>query len=99
MQKKKAVFTMDEKIILYDEEIYQIEDSKVYEIIAKNIYKRRKEKNLSRRLLALTANISEVHLRKIECGMRHPSVPALKRIALALNVEIKTLMETENEEK
>ena len=93
MQEKKAVFTMDEeKIILYDEEIYEIEDSKVYEIIAKNIYKRRKEQNLSRRFLALMANISEVHLRKIECGMRHPSVPALKRIAKSLNVDISELL-------
>lgn len=89
----------NEKLILYDEEIYEIEDKAVYETIARNIFMNRQKQGLSRRKLALMANVSEVHLRKIECGMRHPSVPVLKKLALALNVEIKTLMETEDEKK
>lgn len=83
----------NEKLVLYDEKIYEIEDKAVYEIVALNIYRKRIEKNLSIRRLSLMCNISASHLHKIECGMRHPSVPNLKRIAKALGVEINELLE------
>jgi XRE family aerobic/anaerobic benzoate catabolism transcriptional regulator len=55
----------------------------------------REERNLTRRSLAVQADVSERYLGQLETGEGNISIVLLRRLAVALNVEITELLETE----
>jgi len=55
----------------------------------------REERNLTRRSLALQADVSERYLGQLETGEGNISIVLLRRLAVALNVEITELLESE----
>jgi XRE family transcriptional regulator, aerobic/anaerobic benzoate catabolism transcriptional regulator len=55
----------------------------------------REERNLTRRSLAVQADVSERYLGQLETGEGNISIVLLRRLALALNVEITELLESE----
>jgi XRE family aerobic/anaerobic benzoate catabolism transcriptional regulator len=55
----------------------------------------REERNLTRRSLAAQADVSERYLGQLETGEGNISIVLLRRLAVALNVEITELLETE----
>lgn len=62
--------------------------------IGEYIKEKRKEKNMSQRDLASTANISNAEISRIESGIRQsPSPEVLKNIAIALRIPTETLFE------
>jgi XRE family aerobic/anaerobic benzoate catabolism transcriptional regulator len=55
----------------------------------------RQERNLTRRALAVQADVSERYLGQLETGEGNISIVLLRRLAVALNVEITELLESE----
>jgi XRE family aerobic/anaerobic benzoate catabolism transcriptional regulator len=55
----------------------------------------REERNLTRRSLAVQADVSERYLGQLETGEGNISIVLLRRLAVALNVEITELLESE----
>src|ERR1700730_512883 len=58
----------------------------------------REERNLTRRSLAAQADVSERYLGQLETGEGNISIVLLRRLAVALNVEITELLESEPEQ-
>jgi transcriptional regulator with XRE-family HTH domain len=53
----------------------------------------RKDSGLSQNELAWRAGLSQQHIGYLEKGMRMPSAISLKRIAIALNMSLSTIVE------
>lgn len=51
----------------------------------------RLEKNLSISELARISGVSKSHIHNIENGLRHPTIPAMCKLAIALNVPCSAL--------
>lgn len=66
----------------------------VVQLLGANVRHHRKLKGLSQERLALDAGMERSYVSDLERGTRNPSVRALGRLADALNVEPKTLLET-----
>ena len=60
-------------------------------IIADNIVRLRKRRNMSQVKLAELSNVSISYIKKIELKQQNPSVETLEKIAKALRVDIKEL--------
>ena len=58
----------------------------------------REERNFTRRSLAVQADVSERYLGQLETGEGNISIVLLRRLAVALNVEITELLESEPEQ-
>lgn len=72
-------------------------------MIGRNIQEIRKRKGLTLTQLAANAGISKSYLSNIERGVnQNPSIEVLKRLAIVLNADLKTLLRvqenTENDE-
>lgn len=64
-------------------------------MIGKNIYEIRKKKGLTLSELAERANISKSYLSNIERNLnQNPSIQVVKKIALVLDVDLKTLLKS-----
>ena len=67
-------------------------------MIGKNIQQIRKRKGMSLTQLAANAGISKSYLSNIERGVnQNPSIEVLKRLALVLHVDLKTLLKIEEQ--
>ena len=67
-------------------------------MIGKNIQEIRKRKGMTLTQLAANAGISKSYLSNIERGVnQNPSIEVLKRLALVLNVDLKTLLKIDEE--
>lgn len=65
----------------------------VVELLGANVRHQRKLKGLSQERLALDAGMERSYVSDLERGTRNPSVRALGRLAEALGVEPKVLLE------
>ncbi|MCI5050856.1 MAG: helix-turn-helix domain-containing protein [Candidatus Pacebacteria bacterium] len=63
--------------------------------IGKRIIQLREEKEIKQIELAIAVNIEDSALRRIETGRTNPTIKSLLRIADALDVELKELLEFE----
>lgn len=72
----------------------------IYEQIAKNIKKYRKESGLTQAQLAEKVEVSHEFIRRIESkkGRKTFSIDTIYKISLALNIEIAKLFETDKKE-
>ena len=70
-------------------------DTNIYNVIAKNIKKYRKEANITQATLAEKVGVSHEFIRRIESdkGAKTFSVDTIYKISLALNIEIEKLFE------
>ena len=67
-------------------------------MIGKNIQELRKRKGLTLTQLAANAGISKSYLSNIERGVnQNPSIEVLKRLAVVLNADLKTLLRVEKQ--
>jgi len=64
---------------------------KIYQQIAENIQRIRKQRGLTQEKLALKAELNRAYTGYIERGERKPSVETLQKIAKALQVKIHEL--------
>lgn len=64
------------------------------QLLGANVRRYRKLKGLSQERLALDAGMERSYVSDLERGMRNPSVRALGRLAEALGLEPKALLET-----
>ena len=66
-------------------------------MIGKNIQELRKRKGMTLTQLAANAGISKSYLSNIERGVnQNPSIEVLKRLAVVLNADLKTLLRVED---
>ena len=73
-----------------------VKDENIYNIVAKNIKKNRKEKGWTQIKLAMESNISVDYLKKIETksgSTKQFSLDTVEKIANALNIKVKDLFE------
>ncbi len=70
-------------------------DTNIYNVIAKNIKKYRKEANITQATLAEKVGVSHEFIRRIESdkGAKTFSVDTIYKISLALNIGIEKLFE------
>ena len=66
------------------------------ELLAQNIKKYRKIRQISQEILAEKAGTSTTHIGMIEIGKKFPSVAMLEKIALALDIDTPELFNTGN---
>ena len=66
----------------------------VVQLLGANVRHHRKLKGLSQERLALDAGMERSYVSDLERGTRNPSVRALGRLADALGIEAKLLLET-----
>ena len=66
----------------------------VVQFLGANVRHYRKLKSLTQEQLALDAGMERSYVSDLERGMRNPSVRALGRLANALGIEPKLLLET-----
>lgn len=67
-------------------------------MIGKNIQQIRKRRGMTLTQLAVNAGISKSYLSNIERGVnQNPSIEVLKRLALVLHVDLKTLLKIEQQ--
>ena len=60
--------------------------------IGENIKKIRKERKLTQKQLAISLNVSQQLVSRLEKGYENPSIITLKKIAAALNIQIDNLI-------
>jgi transcriptional regulator with XRE-family HTH domain len=65
----------------------------VVQLLGINVRHHRKLKGMSQERLALDAGMERSYVSDLERGMRNPSVRALGRLAVALEIEPKLLLE------
>ncbi|MEH7440669.1 helix-turn-helix transcriptional regulator [Neobacillus drentensis] len=66
-------------------------------MIGKNIYEYRMKRGLTLSELAERANISKSYLSNIERSLnQNPSIQVIRKIALVLNVDLKSLLQMDN---
>ena len=61
--------------------------------MGRRLQKLREERDLSRQELAERAHISREYVRKLEAGLQDPTVGILQRLAKALSVPVRELLE------
>lgn len=70
----------------------------VVQLLGANVRRHRKLKGMSQEELALEAGMERSYVSDMERGTRNPTVRALGRLAEALGVEPKTLLEIQDTE-
>lgn len=69
----------------------------VVELLGANVRHHRKLKGMTQEQLALEAGMERSYVSDLERGRRNPSVRALGRLASALGIEPKALLDTQTE--
>jgi XRE family aerobic/anaerobic benzoate catabolism transcriptional regulator len=67
--------------------------------VGRRVRELREERTLTRRALALQAEVSERYLGQLETGEGNISIMLLRRVAVALNLQIAELLETEIDQR
>lgn len=67
--------------------------------VGRRIRELREERTLTRRALAIQAEVSERYLGQLETGEGNISIMLLRRVAVALNLQIAELLETETDQR
>lgn len=65
----------------------------IYEKLGDNIKKYRKKQSLSQEELAAKAKVDLTSISEIETGLRNPSLKMMQKIASALGIKIKDLVD------
>lgn len=65
-------------------------------LLGRNVRTWRQERGMSQEQLALDAGMKRSYLSELERGLRNPSVRALGRLAVALNIDAAELLRIEN---
>jgi XRE family transcriptional regulator, aerobic/anaerobic benzoate catabolism transcriptional regulator len=73
------------------------EEADFLQKVGRRVRDLREERTLTRRSLAVKADVSERYLGQLETGEGNISIMLLRRLAVALNVEISELLETESD--
>ena len=71
--------------------IYQKHDADIYKQLGKRIVYLRKKKKMSSLDLALESGINKNYLSDLENGRRNPTLKILRRIAIALDIDLSEL--------
>jgi XRE family aerobic/anaerobic benzoate catabolism transcriptional regulator len=67
--------------------------------VGRRVRELREERSLTRRALAIRADVSERYLGQLEAGEGNISIMLLRRVAVALNLQIAELLETESDQR
>ena len=67
--------------------------------VGRRVRELREERTLTRRALAVQAEVSERYLGQLETGEGNISIMLLRRVAVALNLQIAELLETETDQR
>jgi XRE family aerobic/anaerobic benzoate catabolism transcriptional regulator len=67
--------------------------------VGRRVRELREERSLTRRALAIRADVSERYLGQLETGEGNISIMLLRRVAVALNLQIAELLETESDRR
>jgi XRE family aerobic/anaerobic benzoate catabolism transcriptional regulator len=67
--------------------------------VGRRVRELREERSLTRRALAIRAELSERYLGQLETGEGNISIMLLRRVAVALNLQIAELLETESDQR
>jgi XRE family transcriptional regulator, aerobic/anaerobic benzoate catabolism transcriptional regulator len=67
--------------------------------VGRRVRELREERTLTRRALAIQADVSERYLGQLETGESNISIMLLRRVAVALNLQIAELLETEPDQR
>ena len=71
--------------------IYQRHDADIYKQLCKRIVYLRKKKKMSSFDLSLEAEINKNYLSDLENGRRNPTLKVLRKIAIALDIDLSEL--------
>ena len=71
--------------------IYQKHDADIYKQLGKRIVYLRKKKKMSSLDLSLVSGINKNYLSDLENGRRNPTLKILRRIAIALDIDLSEL--------
>jgi transcriptional regulator with XRE-family HTH domain len=61
----------------------------VRSLVAKNLRRLRVAKNISQEVLAVDADVDRTYVSRLERGLENPTVLVLKRLATALNADVR----------
>lgn len=66
---------------------------KAQQLVARNLRRLRVEVGISQEALAVDAGIDRTYVSRLERSLENPSVAVLERLALALNADIRDLLD------